>query len=268
LGGNQGRIDLWRYANLIAQLTRREVAGRYRGSMLGLLWYFVHPILLLSVYLFVFGFVFQVKWGVELDTGEAEFGVVLFAGLIIHFLFSECMTRSTAIITSNIQLVKKVIFPLEILPVVVVCTAVIHLLIGLAILLVFNSVAHQTFHWTTFYVPVVLAPLVILSLGIGWILASVSVFIRDIAQVVGVGTTALLFLSAIFYPIEMIPEHLRSFLYLSPLTLIVEQLRVVVIYGQSPDWGALLVYTAVALAVAVLGYRWFQMAKSAFADVL
>lgn len=258
----------WRHRHLISQLTKREVVGRYRGSILGLLWSFLHPLLMLIVYLFVFSFVFKVKWGIQIETGEVEFGVVLFAGLIVHTLFTECLVRSPSIIKANTQFVKKIVFPLEILPIVIVYTALFHLLIGFLILLAFNTIAHQVFHWTLIYVPVVLLPLVVLSLGVAWLLASIGIFIRDVSHIVGILSTVLLFLSPIFYPLTLVPEHLRLYLYLNPLTLIVQELRAVVIYGHSPDWFALFIYTMIAVLILILGYRWFKRTQPMFADVL
>lgn len=258
----------WRHIHLITQLTKREVMGRYRGSILGMVWSFLYPLLMLSVYYFVFGFVLKVKWGVKVETGDVPYGVVLFAGLIVHMFFSECLVRSPSVVRANTQFVKKVVFPIEVLSIVVVCTSLFHFLIGLLILLVFNVLIVGTFYWTIICVPIVLFPLVLLSVGLSWLLASVGVFVRDIGQIVGILSTVLLFLSGILFPIDMVPEHLRMLLYLNPLTLIVEQLRAVVIYGQAPDWGALAVYGVVAVLVVVGGYRWFQRTRTEFADVL
>lgn len=259
---------MWQHRDLIKQLAKREVMGRYRGSILGMFWSFLYPLLMLTVYFFVFGFVLKVKWGVEIETGEVQYGVVLFAGLILHMFFSECLVRSPHVINANTQFVKKVVFPVEILSVVVVCTSLFHFVIGFLILLVFNIVVHNVFYWTVLYIPLILLPLIILSLGLSWLLSSIGVFVRDIAQVVGILSTVLLFLSGILFPIDLIPEPFRLLLYLNPLTLIVEELRAVVIYGQSPGWGALGIYYLISLIVVLVGYRWFQQIRPVFADVL
>lgn len=260
--------DIWSHRHLITQLVKRDVIGRYRGSFLGLVWSFLHPLFMLLVYLFVFGIVFKIKWGVSLGSDKKEFAVILFSGLILHALFSECLVRSPGIISTNTQFVKKVVFPLEILPVMIVCTAVFHFLIGLLLLSIFNILAHHTFYLTTFLFPIVVFPLVLLGLGVSWIMASTGVFVRDIGHVTGILATMLLFLCPIFYPIDRVPEELQLLLYFNPLTLIVEQLRAIVIFGQYPDWGALAIYYLIAFVVLISGYRWFSRTRTGFADVL
>lgn len=260
---------MWNHRHLITQLVRRDVIGRYRGSLLGLVWSFLHPLFMLLVYLFVFGVVFQIKWGISMGgSGEKEFAVILFSGLILHALFAECLVRSPGIISTNVQFVKKVVFPLELLPVMIVCTAVFHFLIGLLLLSIFNVFAHHVFHLTTLLFPIVVFPLVLLGLGVAWMLASTGVFVRDIGHVTGILATMLLFLCPIFYPIERVPEELQWLLYFNPLTLIVEQLRAIVIFGRYPNWGALSAYYLVALVVVGLGYKWFTRTRTGFADVL
>lgn len=257
----------WQHRDLISQMIHRDVLERYRGSMLGLIWSFAHPLLMLLVYMFVFGIVFQIKWGVEHDD-NIQFGVVLFAGLVVHALFTECLVRAPNLVRANTHFVKKVVFPLEILAVTSVGTALFHTAVSLAILLIFNTVVHFQFHWTIVFLPVVLIPLVVLSLGVSWFLASLGVFLRDVTHIVGILATVLLFLSPIFYPLSAVPEVVRPLIYLNPLTVIVEQLRNVVIWGKAPDWIDLLVYFLLAALCARFGFWWFQRTRRAFADVL
>ena len=249
------------------KLVQREVLDRYRGSVLGLVWSFMHPLFMLLVYMFVFGMVFRIRWGVE-GADDIKFGVVLFSGLIVHALFAECLVRSPGVILSNPQFVKKVVFPLEILPVVTVGVALFHMLIGLLILLLFNLVAHGTLYWTVLLVPLVILPLVVMGLGVSWFLSSLGVFLRDVSHVVGILATVLLFLCPIFYPMSAVPERLQSWMYLNPLTLVVEEMRNLVIFGRLPDWSALLVYYLVAFSVMIAGYWWFNRTRRAFADVI
>lgn len=258
---------IWRHRELITQLIKREVLERYRGSLFGLLWSFLHPLFMLLVYMFVFGVVFRVRWGVEHDD-QVQFGVVLFAGLIVHALFAECLVRAPNLILSNPHFVKKVVFPLEILAVVLLGSALFHMLVGFLILLLFNGVAHAQLPWTVIFVPLILAPLVLLSLGLSWFLASLGVFLRDISQIVGILATVLLFLCPIFYPLSAVPEALQTWMYLNPLTLIVEEMRNAVIFARTPDWQALAGYYLVAVVCMVLGHRWFNRTRRAFADVL
>lgn len=259
---------MWKHRHLAAQLVKRDVVGRYRGSILGLIWSFLHPLFMLLVYLFVFGVVFQIKWGIDPQTGGKEFGVILFSGLILHALLAESLVRSPGIIISNTQFVKKVVFPLEVFPVMIVSTAFFHFCIGFLLLSIFNTLAHDTVHTTMLLAPVVVLPLVFLALGLSWFLSSIGVFVRDVGQITGILATVLLFLCPIFYPLEAVPEHLRWLLYFNPLTLIVDQFRAVVIFGRMPNWPALLAYYAISLVFMRLGYLWFLRTRRAFADVL
>lgn len=222
---------------------------------------------MLLVYMFVFGIVFKMRWGVEQDS-NTQFAIVLFAGLIVHALFSECLIRAPSLILSNTQFVKKVVFPLETLIIVSTGTALFHMAVSAGILLLFFFLTHLTIHWTVVFLPLVLLPLLLLSMGVSWFVASLAVFLRDVAQIVGILSTVLLFLSPIFYPLSAVPEALRAYLYLNPLTLIIEQVRNVVIWGVVPEWGPLSVYFLVSLIVMWSGYWWFQRTRNAFADVV
>jgi len=252
---------------LIGQMTRREVVGRYSGSIVGLMWSFVHPFLMLAVYTFVFSVVFEVRWGADVDS-KAEFAIVLFSGLIVHSFFSECVTRAPWLVLGNVNYVKKVVFPLETLGWVTVFSALFHTAMSILVLLIFYAGVHLGVHWTVVLLPLVFAPFALLTLGVTWFLASFSVFVRDIAQVVGIATTALLFLSPILYPVSSVPEQYRLYVHLSPLTFIVEQVREVVLWGHLPDWRGLLIYTAVSVVIAWGGFYWFQKTRRGFADVI
>ena len=260
-------LSLVRHAGLARQMVKREVLGRYRGSFLGLLWSFVNPVLMLAVYTFVFGIVFQARWG-QGSGDRLEFALVLFAGLIVFNLFSECLTRAPGLVLGNVNYVKKVIFPLEILPWVSLGSALFHAAVSLGVLLLFLSFAGHGIAWTVLLLPLVLAPFVLLIQGLSWLLASIGVFVRDIGQVVGMAMTVLMFMSPIFYPADALPEAVRGWLFLNPLTFIIEQSRDVLIWGKLPDWSGLAVYSLIALAVAWAGLFWFQKTRKGFADVL
>ena len=258
-----------RHRHLIWQLARRDVVGRYRGSALGLFWSFVQPLLMLAVYTYVFGVVLKVRWSDRLqEEGDVAFAVILFSGLIVHSLFAECFTRSPSLVLDNATFVKKVIFPLEILPYTVLLSALFHAAMSMVVLFAAHLVLDRDMAWSVLLLPVTLAPLLIMTLGISWLLASLGVFLRDIGQVTSVLSTVLLFVSPIFFPIERLPEGMRAFVYLNPLSVIVDQVRAVVLFGELPDWQALGIYTLVALAVAQLGYWWFQRTRRGFADAL
>ena len=256
----------WRNRRLVVQMVKREIVGRYRGSFLGLLWSFFNPVLMLAVYTFVFSIVFQARWG-QGSNDKYEFALVLFAGLIVFNLFSECISRSTGLILGNVNYVKKVIFPLEILPWVALGSALFHAGISLGVLVIFQLLVANV-PWTILLLPVVILPLLLLIMGVSWLLASIGVFIRDVGQFVGMLLTVLMFMSPIFYPVSALPESVRGWLFLNPLTFIIEQARDVAIWGKLPDWGGLALYTLVAMMAAWAGLFWFQKTRKGFADVL
>jgi lipopolysaccharide transport system permease protein len=261
--------SLWRNRQLIMQMTKREVIGRYKDSVMGLAWSFFNPVFMLLVYTFVFSEVFKARWGnVEGDGSKIQFAVVLFVGMITLSLFSEAINRAPRVILSNVNYVKKVIFPLEVLPVVAMAAALFHSLISLFVLAVALVIFNGYLHWTAIFVPLVILPLVILTMGLSWILASLGVFIRDVGQMVGMLTSILMFLSPVFYPISAVPERFRIYLMANPLTFIIEQGREVLIWGHLPNWIGLGVYTLAAIVVAWLGFAWFQLTRKGFADVL
>lgn len=259
--------SLWAHRGLIYQLTKREVVGRYRGSVMGILWSFFNPVLMLAVYTFVFSVVFKARWGAT-ESGRGEFALILFAGMIVYTLFSECVNRAPGLILGNANYVKKVVFPLEILPWVIMGSALFHALISLAVLFLFHAFVYGAPPWTALLLPAVLLPLVLLTLGLSWFLAATGVYLRDVGQTVTILTTVLMFLSPLFYPVEALPEDYRVWLHLNPLTFIMGQTRDVLIWGRTPDWGGLAAYAAGGLAVAWLGFAWFQRARRGFADVL
>lgn len=261
--------SLWRNRQLIVQMTRREVVGRYKGSAMGLAWSFLNPVFMLVVYTIVFSEIFKSRWGgVGADDSKTQFAVILFVGMIVLGLFSELLNRAPGLILSNANYVKKVIFPLEILPVVAMGAALFHSLVSLIVLLTAFLIFNGFLQWTLVFIPLVLLPIVILSLGLAWMLASLGVFIRDIGQTVGIITTVLMFLAPVFYPVTAVPEGLRLFIMANPLTFIIEQAREVLIFGHLPNWLGLGIYTIVASVIAWLGYAWFQKTRKGFADVL
>ena len=261
--------SLWRNRQLIVQMIKREVVGRYKGSAMGLAWSFFNPIFMLMVYTFVFSEVFKARWaGVGGDESKTQFALVLFVGMIVLGLFSEVINRAPGLILSNVNYVKKVIFPIEILPVVAMGAALFHSLISLTVLLTAFAFFNSYLHWTVTFIPLVLLPLVVLTLGLSWILASLGVFIRDVGQTIGLVTTVLMFLSPVFYPVTALPEKVRPFIMANPLTFIIEQAREVLIWGHLPNWIGLGVYTLVAIVIAWIGYFWFQKTRKGFADVI
>ena len=259
--------NIWRSRDLIWQMTKREVVGRYRGSVLGLFWSFFNPVLMLIIYTFVFSVVFKARWG---SGGESrfEFALILFAGLIVFNLFAECVNRAPTLIIGNVNYVKKVVFPLEILPVITMGAALFHSVVSLVVLFVFHLLATASLQWTVLFAPVIMLPLLLMTLGISWFLASFGVFVRDVAQTIGLLTTVLMFLSPIFFPVSALPEKYRIFIYMNPLTFVIEQMRDVLIWGKLPSWSGWCVVMGLGMVVAWLGLVWFQKTRKGFADVL
>ncbi len=261
--------SLWRNRQLIVQMTKREVVGRYKGSAMGLAWSFFNPVFMLIVYTFVFSEIFKSRWGGDGgDDSKTQFAVVLFVGMIVLNLFSEVVNRAPSLILSNVNYVKKVVFPLEILPVITMGAALFHSLISLCVLLAAFALFNGYLQWTAVFTPLVLLPLVILTTGLAWILASIGVFLRDVGQTIGIITTVLMFLSPVFYPITAVPERFRPLIMANPMTFIIEQAREVLIWGHTPNWIGLGIYTLAAIVIAWAGFALFQKTRKGFADVL
>jgi lipopolysaccharide transport system permease protein len=260
--------SLWHNRQLVWQMSKREVLGRYRGSMIGLAWSFFNPIFMLLVYTFVFSVVFEARWGENVDAGRGGFAVILFAGMVVHGLFAECVNRAPSLVLGNANYVKKVVFPLEILPWATLVSALFHTAISVLVLLVAELVLMGGLPWTVVLLPAVWLPFIVSIMGVSWFLASLGVYLRDVAQITGLVTTVLLFMSPVFYPLSRLPEQFQAWLLLNPLTFIIEQTRQVVVFGNLPDWGGLFIYSVVACLMAWLGFAWFQKTRGGFADVL
>lgn len=259
--------SLVRNRTLIRASIKREVLGRYRGSVLGVLWSFFNPVFMLAVYTFVFSVVFKARWSGGSDS-KTEFALILFAGLMVFSLFAECINRAPGLIVSNANYVKKVVYPLEILPWVSLGAAMFHALISLGVWMLAYLIFFGMPHLTALYLPLVVMPLVLVMMGLSWGLASLGVYLRDIAQFIGILTSVLMFLSPIFYPASALPEAYRPVLMLNPLTPVIEQARDVLFFGRAPDFSIIGIYFLIGLLVMWLGFAWFQKTRKGFADVL
>lgn len=259
--------SLWRHRGLTIALVQREVIGRYRGSFMGILWSFFNPLFMLAVYTFVFSVVFKARWNAASDS-KTEFALVLFAGMLVFNLFAECINRAPGLILANVNYVKKVVFPLEILPWVALGSALFHVLISLGVWLIAYWVLFGVPHVTVLLMPLVMLPLILFVMGLSWLLASLGVFLRDVSQFMGIIVTTLMFLSPIFYPATVLPEDYRGLLYLNPMTPVIELARDVLYWGKTPDWMILVICMLVSMGVAWLGFAWFQKTRKGFADVL
>lgn len=260
--------SFWRNRQLILQMSKREALGRYRGSVMGLAWSFFNPLLMLVIYTFVFSIVFKARWGLGADESKTDFAIVLFVGLIVHGLFAECINRAPSLIISNANYVKKVVFPLEILPWVAFGSALFHTAISLIVLLLAQLILNQRVPLTAALFPLVLTPLVFGSMGLAWFLASLGAYLRDVSQITSMFTTVMLFISAVFFPATALPERYQFWLQFNPLAVIIEQSRSLLVFGQLPgllSWSAMM---GLGLMMAWAGFAWFQRTRKGFADVL
>jgi len=260
-------LSQWRNRHLIVQLAKRDILGRYRGSMIGLAWSFFNPLIMLIVYTFVFSVVFKARWNVA-GEDKVNFAILLFVGLIVHGLFAECINRAPALILSNSNYVKKVIFPLEILPTVALGSALFHAVVSLVVLLATQLLINQRLPWTVVIFPVILLPLLLATMGFAWLLSALGVYVRDIGQTTNIFTTILMFLSPVFYSVSALPPKYQLWVHLNPLTFIIEQGRNVLIFGKTPNWIGLGMALTMGLVLSAGGFWWFQKTRKGFADVL
>ena len=258
-----------KHRGLTKQLLIREISARYRGSVIGMFWSLVTPVLMLALYTFVFNVVFKARWpAVSADGGVLNFAMVLFLGLIIHGLVADTVVRSPRLILDNVNLVKKVVFPLEILPWVMLLSSLFNFLISFLLLLVFVLWELGTIPLTALWLPVIFLPYILVLVGLSWLLAAMGVYLRDLQQISGTLATLLLFLSPVFYSVTILPEPVQPFVYLNPIALIIESSRTALLYGDQPGFESLAIYTGCAVAIALLGFVFFQRTRRGFADVV
>lgn len=252
---------------LIWQLARRDVEARYRGSVLGILWAVAVPLAMLCVYLFVFTTVLRARW--ETPTGtQADVALFLFSGLLIFNIFGETVARAPGLIAEAPHYVKKVVFPLEVLPVVTLLSALLPFFVSATILFVSMLVTGLGVPWTVIFLPVLVLPLGLLTLGLSWFLSAIAVYLPDVRHVIGLVVTMALFLSPIFYPASAIPEGLRWIYEFSPIAWVVETSKDVLFWQRPVDWTSYGVMTGACTLVALLGLWFFMSAKRGFADVI
>lgn len=252
--------------SLVLELIRREFTSHYRGTIGGLIWPILQPVLMLTVYSFTFGYILQARGG--LGENNTSYVLLLFSGLIIHHAFAESINKSVRLILSNQNFVKKIVFPLELLSLTLCLSILINLTVSLLILLtaitLLDGMPGVNALWTLLVIIVFIPTM----LAASWFLAAVGVFLRDIGQVTGILSHALLFLSPVFYRLDNAPEPMQTFLKLNPITVIIEQLREVLIYSNPPNFSALGVYFIIASIFALISYLMFMKSKSVFADML
>jgi lipopolysaccharide transport system permease protein len=257
---------LWRHRSLVAELTKREFFGRYHGSFGGILWSFAQPLFLLAVYTIAFGVILKARWGFA--GGTANYALMVFAGLIVFNAFAECLSRAPSLVSGNPNFVKKVVFPLELLPWVMTFTILLHALLAVAVWILGYAVLYGAPKPTVVFAPAILACFVPLLLGTGWILSAIGVAVRDVGQLTSVVSHSLLFLTPIFYGVEAAPPLVQSMLMLNPLTFMVEELRLVLFFGQVPAWRPLTAYFVLSSLFAWLALAVFRRLRRGFADLV
>lgn len=256
-----------RKLELLGALSRREITSRFKGSYGGLSWYVIQNLLLLTLYSFVFGTLFKSRWG-QGDQPAGNFTIALFIGLIVFNLFAECVTRAPTLILNNANYVKKVVFPLDVLPAVTLVTAMFNAFIALLVLIAVSWYLDSPMHWQGLWIPVIVLPLLVLTLGITWLLSALGTYVRDINQMITLVVSASMFLSPLFYQITALPKAAQSWVMLNPLTIPMQEARAALMLGQAPDWTTLGIYMLISLPIAVLGYALFQKMRGGFADVI
>lgn len=259
--------SFWRNRELIQSLVIRDVVGRYKGSLIGLFWSFLNPLLMLATYTFVFSVVFKAQWPSEGAT-RSQFALTLFVGLMVFNFFSDCLQRSPGTLLQNVSYVTKVLFPLEILPLVIICSAFFHLIVSLFVWGIFYIICIGPPHSTLLYFPIIVLPMFFLVLGATYFFVSLGIYIRDISQFLGIALAALMFLSPIFYPVTALPESFQSYVALNPIAPEIEWMRGILLQGITPNWLHFGVYLLLTLLIAWIGFIWFQKTRSGFADVI
>lgn len=252
---------------LFFQLAKRDIAARYKGSALGQLWSLLSPLLLLAVYTFVFSVVFQARWG-DLNQSKTFFALNLFAGMILHGFLAECMSRSTSLLQQNQNYIKRIVFPLRLLPLVISSTALFHAAISMLVLLVATWLLQGALPWHSLLIPIYIAPILVLATGLSLALAALGLFIRDLGQLIPMLTTILLFTAPVFYPATALPEAYRGWLDLNPLTGPIEMVRSLLFQGILPDWPSLQSAWLSAVLTLVIGNFIFQRLRRGFADAI
>lgn len=258
--------ELPRHSNLILSLAKRELAARYRGSALGPIWAFVTPAMTIAIYTFIFSGIFGARFGAS--GSKWSYALYLYCGLLPWTALQEATQTSATTIVAHANLVKKVVFPLETLPVAHTIAALGHQLYGTIALLAATLIIQHEWHPTWLWFPFLLFPQALLMFGMNWFIASLGVYVRDVAQALGLLFTAWFFLTPIVYPETVIPQRYQAFIDLNPLTALVRNHRRILLDGMTPEWSGLLYASAIASFVFIVGCWWFARTKKGFADVI
>lgn len=254
--------------NLVSRLAKREFTQRFHGSFLGWIWVILTPLLTAIVFTFVFSAVFQSRWQPGIETGSFDFALILLTGVGVHSAFAEMLSRAPNLIIGNSSYVTKVIFPIEILPVVILISALLNMFLALGIVILGNLVLNGKFPVTIIFFPFILVPYIFFLLSLNLFFATIGVFFRDISQLVALVITLSMFMTPIFYPVSAVPPAFQTAMFLNPLTFIVEQAREVLLFGRAPDFWGLAIYMIASLVALAASYWFFQRLRKGFADVV
>jgi len=261
--------SFWRHRSLIASLTKRDILGRYRGSMLGLAWSFLNPLLMVTVFTFVFGEVFQSRWPGSQQTGGIDFAAALFAGLLVYTLFAECISKAPSLIIANTNYVKKIVFPLDVLAWVSIMASWVHWLAAYLILMALLIFSGWAVSWHLLWLgPLLLLPYLLMLVGLSWIVSAICVYFRDLTHLIQPALTALLFLSPVFYSVTSVPESFQWIYGLNPITHVIDWVRGIALHQTLPSWGHYWRFSAVSAVVLIVGFAAFQKMRKGFADVI
>ena len=255
-----GRIEL------ILSFARRELLARYKGSVLGVVWALLTPAVMIAIFTFIFAVIFGARFGGSVS--HWDYALYLFCGLLPWTMFQETAQQSASAIVTRANLVKRVVFPLETLPVAQALAALGHQLFGTVALLIFIVVIRQELHITLLWLPVLIIPQLLLTVGAAWLIASLGVFVRDITQGISLLMTAWMFLTPIVYPESMVPSRFRTLIEINPFTSLVRSYRLVMLEGAAPDWSGLAYFIVWAIVIFFFGYWWFARTRKNFADVI
>ncbi len=271
-GGNailsQVWSQVWLQRQLFLKLLLRDFAERYRGSFLGLTWSLLLPLLSLLVFTFFFGIIFKMRWAGASSGSLTDLALILFVGITLYNFLAECLNRAPSLILSHQNYVKNVIFPLEMLPAVMVASSLLTMGLMFSLIILLQAIIGPGLSWTVLLLPIIVLPLVLFVLGLSWFLSSLGVFVRDTQQVMVPMVQLLMFMSPVFYPLSHLPEFIRPWLQLNPLAWVIEQTRGVLLFGHSPVWTSYGFYLLASSLVALLGAYWFARTRKGFADVL
>lgn len=260
-------VTAFRHRELIWRMARREIESRTKATILGTAWLVISPLLLLGVYTFVFTVIFTSRWNIG-DGAHVSVALLMFSGLTAFGFVAECVSRAPGLVLENTSYVKKVVFPLEVLPWISLIGSLVTVVINMALMVIAHIIINGLPPVTVILTPIVLAPLALMTLGVSWFLASLGVFLRDVRQLTSFIVSFLMFLGPVFYPLTAVPEHLRHLMYFNPLTPAIEQLRQVMFLGEWPDMKIYTITLVAGLIVSALGYVWFMKTRKGFADVL